>query len=361
MEEEKKNEEIDPLEFAPEKDVISQFGPEWQDATAAIKKWDEKVAKLQEIIKACTNVKIKNANTDGLAAFLKKECSNTNVNIASAAIDAATAIATGMGKNFKESAKALVTPIFLKFKEKKINVQTAVPKFGEAILKCTNLEELLDEVKPLITNIAPGVKTGVLKFIEQAVQVTYIDVLKKIADEYLQAVAKTMEDKDGGVRDQALHCMGIFKGRIPEIAEKYLKDQNAQKMAKIDEAAKEIKPTKYDRPENWKPPAPKKAPAAKPKKAAAVVVDDDDGGGGDDELMTFDVKPKRAPPKGIGVKPPSRKKKEAENADMEESKGDVSMMSDAPPKTPAKKPPALSSDKPKTAAVKTSSKGPAAP
>lgn len=356
MEEEKKNEEIDPLEFAPEKDVISDFNGEWQDTVAAIKKWDEKVAKLTEIVKACQNVKIKNANTDALAAFLKKEANNSNVNIATAAIEASTAIALGMQKNFKESAKQLVNPIFLKFKEKKINVQTAVGKFGEAILKCTTLEEIMDEVKPLITNVAPGVKTGVLKFIEQAVIVTYIDVLKRIADEYLKEVSKAMEDKDGGVRDQALHCMGIFKGRIPELAEKYLKDQNPQKMAKIDEAAKEIKPTKYDRPENWKPPAPKKAPPAKAKKAEAV-----DDAGGDDELMSFDVKPKKAPPKGIGVKPPSKKKKEAEDADMD---GDVSMISDAPPPkaAPAKKPPALASEKPKTtAAVKTTAKAPSAP
>ena len=39
-------------------------------------------------------------------------------------------------------------------------------------------------------------------------------------------------------------------------------------MTKIDEAAKEVKPTKYDRPENWKPPAPK--PAKK-----AVAADDE--------------------------------------------------------------------------------------
>jgi len=60
-------------------------------------------------------------------------------------------------------------------------------------------------------------------------------------------------------------------------------------MAKIDEAAKEIKPSKYDRPENWKPPVPKKVAPKKEEK-----LDDDD-------LMNADVAPpKKAPPKGIG-------------------------------------------------------------
>ena len=38
-------------------------------------------------------------------------------------------------------------------------------------------------------------------------------------------------------------------------------------MEKINEAAGEIKPSKYDRAENYKPPAPKKAP---PKQAEVI-------------------------------------------------------------------------------------------
>jgi len=82
------------------------------------------------------------------------------------------------------------------------------------------------------------------------------------------------------------------------------------------------------------------------------VVKDDPPAGGDDDLMDFDMgPPKRAPPKGIGVKP----KKKAKPADDED------MQIDSPPKkAPAKRgPPQLSSDKPKT--IKSSTKGPTAP
>ena len=107
-------------------------------------------------------------------------------------------------------------------------------------------------------------------------------------------------------------------------------------MEKVDEAKAEVKPSKYDRAENWVPPAPK-------KKAAAKVAEDDD-----DALMSFDAKPKRAPPKGIGIKP----KKKAPAADAE--------MTEEAPKPPARKPPALSSDRPKTTAA-SSGKAPSAP
>lgn len=52
-----------------------------------------------------------------------------------------------------------------------------------------------------------------------------------------------------------------------------------------------MKPSKYDRPENWKPPAPKK------------VVEKKKANEDEDELMSFDQKPKKAPPKNIGQKP----------------------------------------------------------
>jgi len=62
--------------------------------------------------------------------------------------------------------------------------------------------------------------------------------------------------------------------------------------------------------------------------------------------MDIEAKPKKAPPKGIGIKP----KKKTEDTDMAD---------EAPPiKAPAKKGPALSSDKPRPA---TSTKGPSAP
>jgi len=41
-------------------------------------------------------------------------------------------------------------------------------------------------------------------------------------------MVKAIDDKDGGVRDAALHCFGILKGRLGEtIFVKYAKDVNA--------------------------------------------------------------------------------------------------------------------------------------
>lgn len=127
----------------------------------------------------------------------------------------------------------------------------------------------------------------------------------------LPAVSKVVEDKDGTVRDNAIHCMGVLKGRLGEaLMQKFIKDLNPQKTEKLNEAAKEIKPSKYDRPENWKPPVKKKAPAKKVEESK-----DEDG----DALMDDVATPRRKPP-NIGKKPPSKKKPAADSAMADEKK-----------------------------------------
>jgi len=109
-----------------------------------------------------------------------------------------------------------------------------------------------------------------------------------------------MEDKDGGVRDTALHCMGLLKGRLKDaIIGKYVKSLNPQKTAKLEEAAKEIEASKFDKPENWKPPPPKKK---KPVKVEEEPASDEDV-------------PKKAP-----IKKKIAKKKPAAPAEQEEAK-----------------------------------------
>ena len=91
---------IDAFEFAPEVDILATFNVEWEEATAALKKWDDKKAKLDELAAACANKKIKPGNFESMALFLKKEISATNMNIAMAAILAAASLAAGLRKGF---------------------------------------------------------------------------------------------------------------------------------------------------------------------------------------------------------------------------------------------------------------------
>ena len=179
MEEEKKEDEavVDALEFAPEVDILPTFTVEWQEATAGIKKWNEKKDKLEEIVAACKNKKVKPGHFDNLSNFLKKEIAATNINTSLAAIDAGTAIGEGMRQPFGPQIKILLPAVLKKFKEKRGVVQISCNNFCDVAIKCSDLAELGPEYIPSITDVAPGVKTGTLKFIEKAAIITYIDKL----------------------------------------------------------------------------------------------------------------------------------------------------------------------------------------
>lgn len=132
------------------------------------------------------------------------------------AIKCGTTLCEGLKEKFNTNAKDLIGTILLKYKEKRPMMQDEVHKFLEAANKCGNLEDFSSEIVPCITNIAPGVKLGTLKYVEKTALTTYIDVLQRFQPDLLPAVTKAIDDKDGGVRDTALHCMGILKGRLTE-------------------------------------------------------------------------------------------------------------------------------------------------
>ena len=52
-----------------------------------------------------------------------------------------------------------------------------VNSFLDASLNCTDLEQIKEDIVVGLTNAAPFVKLGTIKFLEKAALITYIDVL----------------------------------------------------------------------------------------------------------------------------------------------------------------------------------------
>lgn len=187
------------------------------------------MAKIGEISTSCKNVKIKPGNVDAISTYLKKEISGTNINIGMAAMEAGTALALGLRKDFVSGGKTLIGAYLLKYKEKRPMVLDKLKAFLEAILVCANFEDMAEGIIPCLTNIAPAVQNGTVKFVEALTLVTYSDVLEKIAPELMPVMVKLIDAKDGGVRDSTLHCLGILKGRLGDKYSKYVKDGAANK------------------------------------------------------------------------------------------------------------------------------------
>ena len=198
-------------------------------------------------------------------------------------------LAERLKRDFDPYAKQLVVPIIYRFKEKKTNIMDTCHAALESFLNCINIEQMKDDListglldKPATTDkslqVTPSMKKNTCVFLEKAAQQTYIDVLQRVSSDFLSALIKLSDDPDAETRAAGLQVIGIFKGRLGEAAmSNYLKDMIPQKLAKVNEAAKTVQPSKYDKPEvKQVETAPKgqlaKKPVAKPQKMDEEVI-----------------------------------------------------------------------------------------
>jgi hypothetical protein len=72
------NQEVDVYDMAQGVDIISNFGPEWQDKILEIKKWSDKKQMLEELQAASNTTKIKNGDFMPIIKVLKKLLGDSN-------------------------------------------------------------------------------------------------------------------------------------------------------------------------------------------------------------------------------------------------------------------------------------------
>jgi len=83
-----------------------------------------------------------------------------------AAMEAGGALSKGMRKDFANGVKELIGAYLLKFKEKRPMVLEKLNAFLETAVNCADFELLAPELITCLTNPAPGVVNGTVKFVE---------------------------------------------------------------------------------------------------------------------------------------------------------------------------------------------------
>ena len=191
----------------------------------------------------------------------------------------------------------------------------------DKIMMCIELAEIMEPIQAGLKDKAPAIKKNTGVFLEKTILVTYIDTLEDLEGQILPVCFDVSEEKDNDVREQGLRLLGVLQGRLGEgKLSPYTEKLIPQKKAKVEETAKEVKPSKYDKSAKKAAAAEaakkkaaaaeaKKKAAAPPKKKPAAMTFDDkeeiknDGG---DEPMDFSGPPKSSgPPKKVPGKPPN--------------------------------------------------------
>jgi len=155
-------------------------------------------------------------------------------------------LAKGLRTSFATNAKEIVPVLFPKFKERRLVDEIMLALTN--CMMCIPLSEIIEYVPMIAKEKAPATKINICKFLESAVQNTYIDDLQDICQDLLPQVMKVCEEKDANTRETAMHLVGILLARLgDEAMGKFLDGMIAQKRTKVDEAKATYKPTKYDK------------------------------------------------------------------------------------------------------------------
>jgi hypothetical protein len=84
--------------------------------------------------------------------MIKKLINDSNVSVCSSAIKIAGLLANGLRKSLARHAKILLTPLYLKLKDKKGPVCDEALKALKLYLHCVKIEVLLEEIKVCLSD-----------------------------------------------------------------------------------------------------------------------------------------------------------------------------------------------------------------
>ncbi|XP_055620318.1 protein mini spindles isoform X4 [Toxorhynchites rutilus septentrionalis] len=260
-------EEVDPMDLIDPVDILSKLPKDFYEKLEA-KKWQERKESLEALETLLQNPKLTPGDYGDIVRALKKVISkDTNVVLVALGGKCLAMLAKGIAKKFNPYAGACVPAILEKFKEKKVNVVTALRDAIDAIYPSTSLEAIQEDILEALGNKNPNVKMETASFLARAFTKTLPTILnKKLLKAIVTALLKTLNEPDPAVRDAAAEAIGTAMKLVGEKATApYLTEVDALKQAKIKECCEKAVIA-------IKIPGPKKErPATAPPKTGALT------------------------------------------------------------------------------------------
>lgn len=261
--------ELDPFEFMEPVDILSKLPKDFYEKAEATK-WKDRKEAVDLLLPLTQNPKLESGDYHDLMKVLKKIIGkDSNVMIVAVAAQCLTGLAKGLKKKFSPFALSFTETILEKFKEKKVNVVSALRDAIDAVFQATNIEAIQETVSGALANKNPQVKAETAAFLSRAFCYCTPTVFnKKLLKVYITDLVKTLNESDPTVRDNSAMALGVM---LKVVGEKqlmvFIGEVENLKMQKIKEAADkaELK-VKISAPKAKKPALKKEAPppAAEP-------------------------------------------------------------------------------------------------
>lgn len=230
-------EPIDPYELFEPVDMISKMPKDFYEKMEDTK-WKERKEALESILPLSQSPKLEGGDYGELVKVLKKIIvKDSNVLVVALAGNVITGLAKGLRKKFSPYASVCLSGIFEKFKEKKLNVVTALREASDAIYLTTSLANIQDECVEALNSKNPSVKAETLQFLSRCYcQCSPAMLPKPYLKTMCPIIIQRLDDTTPQVRDATCEVLGTLLkalGERPMIA--YLENIDKTKTAKINE------------------------------------------------------------------------------------------------------------------------------
>ncbi|KAL4477492.1 hypothetical protein ABPG74_002642 [Tetrahymena malaccensis] len=231
---------IDAYDMAIAQDIFTKFNEAWTEKVLATQKWSEKKELLDALIKAASVPKLAPTNYYPIVQMCKKLLNDSNVNIQVCAIKIVGLLASGLRKQFSQSAKLLSSQIVEKFKDKKQFIVDEALKTLKNYFYCITLDELVEDLKEALNDKNAGSKLNAINLLINCIE---DEKYKNTFKLFFQQLRKLLDDSSEDVRNKTIQLVGKLKGYYTDsYTQSITLNLNQQKMSKIDQYASQVQP-----------------------------------------------------------------------------------------------------------------------
>jgi hypothetical protein len=233
------NDAIDPYDLFEPVEILPKLAGDFYEKCEA-KKWQERKEALESLLQILTpNPKLAPGDYSELVKILKKIIGkDSNVMVVGVAAKCLAELATRLRKHFGPYSHSCVTVAIDKFKEKKQTVVLPLREAIDAVMLSISFENIIEDILQACENKNPQIKSEVVQFISRYISNSPLDFLtnKKNLKLLANALIKTLNDNDGGVREVSAESLGIVMKAVGEkTMMSLLADVDAIKITKIKE------------------------------------------------------------------------------------------------------------------------------
>ncbi|CAG0897270.1 unnamed protein product, partial [Cyprideis torosa] len=229
--------EVDPLDLIDPVEILSKLPKDFYERCEA-KKWSERKDALEVLLPLAQNPKLVDGDYGELVKQLKKMVGkDTNVVNVALATQCLMGLARGLKKKFSPFASSCLSVILEKFKEKKINVVTALREAIDHVSFPLSLDQMQEDLLQALENKNPSIKAETASFLARIFATrsptTYN---KKVIKAYATALVSTANEPDPTVRDNSCEALGVLlRANGEKNVSPFISDMEALKMAKVKE------------------------------------------------------------------------------------------------------------------------------